>query len=58
VCGQVTATSTIGKPLPDAELKKVFESCDAVIELDEAKKKVQRRIRIARPTGCHSLVNV
>jgi predicted nucleic acid-binding Zn ribbon protein len=36
----VTATTTIGKPLSSEDLKKVTDGCDAVLALDEHKRKV------------------
>jgi U4/U6 small nuclear ribonucleoprotein PRP31 len=34
----VTATTTVGKPLPADELRRAFDGCDAIIELEEGKR--------------------
>lgn len=36
----VTATTTIGKPLPPEELQKCLDGCDAVLKLEEFKMKI------------------
>eukprot|EP00462_Mataza_sp_D1_P010708 CAMPEP_0175164278 /NCGR_PEP_ID=MMETSP0087-20121206/26311_1 /TAXON_ID=136419 /ORGANISM="Unknown Unknown, Strain D1" /LENGTH=381 /DNA_ID=CAMNT_0016453265 /DNA_START=22 /DNA_END=1163 /DNA_ORIENTATION=+ len=36
----VTATTTTGKPLPEDELQKCFDGCDAIIELEKHKSKI------------------
>lgn len=36
----VTATTTIGKPLPPEELARAFEGCDAIVALEEGKRSV------------------
>jgi len=36
----VTATTTTGKPLPDDELSKCMDGCDAIIELETHKSKI------------------
>jgi U4/U6 small nuclear ribonucleoprotein PRP31 len=40
----VTATTTVGKPLPPDELKRAFDGCDAIIELEEGKRNVYEYI--------------
>ncbi|KXS20852.1 Nop domain-containing protein [Gonapodya prolifera JEL478] len=36
----VTASTTIGKPLPESEIKKVTDAADMIVELDAAKRKI------------------
>lgn len=36
----VTATTTIGKPLPQGDLQKVLDGCDAIIKLNDAKERI------------------
>lgn len=40
----VTATTTVGKPLPPDELKRAFDGCDAIIELEQGKRTVYEYI--------------
>lgn len=40
----VTATTTVGKPLPPDELKRAFDGCDAIIELETGKRCVYEYI--------------
>jgi U4/U6 small nuclear ribonucleoprotein PRP31 len=40
----VTATTTMGKPLPPEDLARVLEACSAVIKLDDAKKKIEKYV--------------
>lgn len=40
----VTATTTVGKPLPPDELQRAFDGCDAIIELEEGKRDVYEYI--------------
>lgn len=36
----VTASTTVGKPLPPDELKKCFDACDLLLQLDESRKTI------------------
>lgn len=52
----VTASTTVGKPLPAEQLALAFEGCDAIAALDEHKKKVlqfiEAKMNIIAPNLC------